>query len=88
MADAKNVDDVGNAGGIAGLVVGLIGGAKAGTIAVPIPVAGTFIGAVVGGVLGSGVGRLLAQGLVKVGGAVVQGAKVTTAGVLHTPGSK
>lgn len=86
MADAKNVDDVGNAGGIAGLVVGVVGGAKAGTVVIPIPVVGTFTGAVVGGVLGSGVGRLLAQGLLKVGAAVVQGAKVTTAGVLHSSG--
>lgn len=80
----KTNDDVGNAGGISGLVVGLLGGAKAGSILIPIPVAGTFIGAVVGGVVGSGVGRLLADGLVKVGGAVVQGAKVTTAGVVNS----
>jgi len=60
------------------MVVGLLGGAKLGSVAIPFPLVGTFLGAVAGGVLGSGVGRLLALGLVKAGGAVIQGTKATT----------
>lgn len=79
MADVKELNEVEVAGGVSGLAVGVIGGAKIGSVAIPFPLVGTFLGAVAGGVLGSGVGRLLALGLVKAGGALVQGTKATTA---------
>ena len=79
MTEAKEFGEVEVAGGISGLVVGLIGGAKIGSLAIPFPIVGTFLGAVAGGVVGSGVGRLLAIGLAKAGGAVIQGAKTGTA---------
>jgi len=59
--------------------VGLLGGAKLGSVAIPFPVVGTFLGAVAGGrTRQRGSVRLLALGLVKAGGAVIQGTKATT----------
>jgi hypothetical protein len=79
MAETRALQDAGTAGGVAGLVAGVVGGAKIGLIGIPIPWVGPFVGAVVGGVVGSGLGRLVGDGLVVAGDAIVRGAKAGTA---------